>query len=317
MNKTSLKGEFKMDLANLRERTFEYLNKSGVSKNNFAKQLGINVSYLSQFLNDESDEFKYAGKVAEKLANFLDNLIEKKEKCSLELPFIETKDARSIAGVINFAVEDRDMAVIIGEAGTGKTRAIKHFVSKHPEAILIEATTNTNSRTLFTMLAAKLRIAPSKSIDETIRKCAQALAKADKIIIIDESEHLPYKTLEGVRRLYDFSQNPLILVGTRKLYYNLTGAKNKNLEYEQLSSRVGSKWELVGLSNKQNNDDLAAVCGYFGVKNKELIKIVESIARGNFRKTQKLLSRSAKLADLNECDINEEILKEATSMLLL
>lgn len=313
-------------MQNLKEKTLEHLANSGLSQNIFAKQIGVHPSYLSSYLND-AEGFKYKDKVEKTLSSYFENRIEKKESHALELPFMHTKDAKSIYSLIEFAIEDRDMAIIIGEAGTGKSRTVKEFSSKHPEVILIEATINTNSRSLFAIIANALNLAPSKSIDETIRRCAEYLKRVEKTIIIDESEHLPYRALEGIRRLYDLSQKtPLILVGTRKLYSNLTGGKNRNLEYQQLSSRVGGKFQANGLVYRVEKEsgkveivdtDLRRVCECFGVIDSSLINLIATLSRGNFRKTEKLLRRSLRLAEFNECEINEEIIKEATKMLLL
>lgn len=163
-------------MQNLKEKTLEHLANSGLSQNIFAKQIGVHPSYLSSYLND-AEGFKYKDKVEKTLSSYFENRIEKKEPHALELPFMHTKDAKSIYSLIEFAIEDRDMAIIIGEAGTGKSRTVKEFSSKHPEVILIEATINTNSRSLFAIIANALNLAPSKSIDETIRRCAEYLKK--------------------------------------------------------------------------------------------------------------------------------------------
>lgn len=305
----------------LRERLAEFLLDRGISQNQFAKTVGINPAYLTGYMK-EGKVFKYANKVEDLARDYLDNFIQSRPKNQESLPFILTKDAKSINAVIEWSIEDRDMGVIIGDAGTGKSRTIKEFAKNHPEAVLIEATISTNTRALFRMLCLKFGVTTNKSIDEMIRDVANELKKVDKVVIIDEAEHLPYRALEGIRRMYDFSKSPVVLVGTRKLLNNLTGAKKSNLEYEQLSSRVGSKWFLEGLCyinemSSKVNKDLALVCKLFGVENNELINQIERLARGNFRKTEKLLKRAKRVADINEISINKECIDEATKMLLL
>lgn len=297
----------------LRIKTAKYLSENNISQNILAKKLSETPSYLSQFLKAEN--FKYENRVAKKLKMFFDNNIEKKSLSELELPFLQTKDVISIFNLIRLAVEDRDMATLVGEAGTGKTRAIKEFAKRHPETILIEATINTNVRSLLNMICEKIGINLSKQIDKTIKDCANELKKLGKIIIIDEAEHLPYRALETVRSLYNFSSVPFILVGTKKLHINLTRGK-RNLEYEQLSSRIGGDFKTCGLLD-ESNKDLKSVCSLFGIKDEKLINLIKLLARGNFRKTEKLLRRSYKIAEYNQCEISEEIIKEATKMLLL
>ena len=80
------------------------------------------------------------------------------------------------------------------------------------------------------------------SLDDKIRGIASELARTSKVLIIDESEHLPFRALECLRRIYDFSNTALILVGTRKLKNNLTGiGRNDYNEYGQLGSKIGTK----------------------------------------------------------------------------
>lgn len=299
----------------------KFLNKTGMSQNKLAEVIGVNGAYVSGYLKEGSN-YKYKSKVESLAKNYIDNYITKSDDSASKGAFIITKDVKSINAVINWAVKDRDMAVISGVAGSGKSRAVSEFCSRHPEAILIEATINTSAKTLFRIIASELNITSKGSIDELIRECATALARLEKIIIIDEAEHLPYRALESLRRLYDFSKTTLVLVGTNRLLLNLTNSKNGN-ELEQLSSRVGSKWILRGLSwvdelnNKVVDDDLKELCDSYGVTDKQCVKLVGELARGNFRKSVKLLNRAKSLSEAAGVELNELSIKEATKMLLL
>ncbi|MBE3606112.1 AAA family ATPase [Campylobacter sp. RM13119] len=299
----------------------KFLNKTGMSQNKLAEVIGVNGAYVSGYLKEGSN-YKYKAKVESLAKNYIDNYITKNDDRANESAFIITKDVKSINAVISWAVKDRDMAVISGGAGSGKSRAIAEFCKKHPEAILIEATINTSAKTLFRIIASELNINARGSIDELIRECAANLARLGKIIIVDEAEHLPYRALESLRRLYDFSKTTLVLVGTNKLLLNLTSSKSGN-ELEQLSSRVGSKWILRGLSwvdedsNVVMNDDLKAVCEAYGVSDKRCVDLVESLARGNFRKSIKLLNRAKTLSQSAEVTLDSSVIKDAVKMLLL
>ncbi len=309
-----------MELANKISEFIKANEKDGMSQNRFAAALGINPAYISGYLKEGSN-YKYADKVEEPAKNYIDNFIKKVDVVQDELPFIKTKDAKSIHAVINWAVRDRDMAMISGVAGSGKTRAIKEYVKTHPDSILIEATINTSAKSLFKILAHELGINDKGSIDDLVRQSGEVLKKVSKTIIIDEAEHLPYRALESLRRVHDFSRTTLVLVGTNKLLLNLTSSKSGN-ELEQLSSRVGNKWILSGLCYTSDEDkkvieDLEAVCKVFGVSDKSDINLIERIARGNFRKTEKLLRRSKMLSEYANSPIDGNIIKEATKMLLI
>ena len=45
--------------------------------------------------------------------------------------------------------------------------------------------------------------------------------------------------------------------------------------------------------------------------------LIEALAKGNFRKTEKLLRRAKMLSEYAKTPINEDVVKEATKMLLL
>ncbi len=100
------------------------------------------------------------------------------------------------------------------------------------------------------------------SLDDKIRGIASELARTSKVLIIDESEHLPFRALE-------------CLIGTRKLKNNLTGiGRNDYNEYRQLSFRIGAKWELKGLCYQIKDEDLKTLCNHFDVEEKKAIDLV-------------------------------------------
>ena len=137
-----------MQLADRIKDFIEANKTSGMSQNKFATALGINPEYISGYIK-EGSSYKYADKVEEPAKNYLDNFIQKVDVLQDELPFVKTKDAKSIHAVIGWAVQDRDMAMISGVAGSGKTRAVREYVRTHPDSILIEATINTSAKSLF------------------------------------------------------------------------------------------------------------------------------------------------------------------------
>ncbi|ECL2913850.1 bacteriocin, partial [Campylobacter jejuni] len=97
-----------------------------------------------------------------------------------------------------------------------------------------------------------------------------------------------------------FARVPLILVGTEILYKNLMG---KNKELKQLYSRICGKWMMRGLSKEESDEFFGK--GYF------------KFSKGNFRSSAKLLKKALRLAELEECEINDELLTSASEMVIL
>lgn len=294
----------------IKARLDAFCKEQGLSNAAIAKSIGFSATYLSKALNQ--DDFKYKTEVLTKLEDFLNSFAPKKAQLSSD--FIHTIDAKAIFNVIDWVVADGEMGAIVGVAGSGKTRAIKEYVSTHPQALLFEGATTVTPKALLNALCKLLGLNSVGTSDNVLRMIANELTRRTHTLIIDEAEHLNHRCLEILRRIHDFSSTPLVLVGTNKLLNNLNGnGKNNYYEYEQLSSRVGSKWILKGLANDEKMSDLREVCKAYEVTDDECINTIYALARGNFRSTLKLLNRAKRL---NE-NISVKTLKNAASMLLI
>jgi DNA transposition AAA+ family ATPase len=64
----------------------------------------------------------------------------------------------------------------------------------------------------------------------------------NKILTIDEAQHLPYKTLEILRDLHDECNVPVVLVGNKEVYSKLLG--RGEAAFAQLFSRAAIRTEL-------------------------------------------------------------------------
>ena len=177
--------------------------------------------------------------------------------------------------IINEAINEREIALIYGVAGTGKTTILKEFAKKYSNSILIEVMPHISPRVLLEDLCEALKITAPKGLRVMLKAVAMFLKNADKVILIDEAEHLPLKALEDLRRIVDFSKVPCVLCGTEILLNNLMG---KNKELRQLYSRICGKYKLDGLKESECKEFF---CGYIY----ELIK-------GNFRSSAKLYKKA-------------------------
>ncbi|PAF51313.1 hypothetical protein BKH44_06255 [Helicobacter sp. 13S00477-4] len=279
----------------------DFLKSEGITQAGLGRAIGkSNGSVIGPFLRGE-----YKGRnleLARDLKLYIQDFMNKRLKKIENIESIfESKDKKIAQLVIEVAVEDREMGLIYGAPGTGKSIIAKEYAKSHPNAILIEATLHTTAKTLLGILCEKLRIEKSKSLDECVRAIAKEFAKRDAVLLIDEGEHLPLRALEDLRRIHDFSQIPIVLIGTHILMRNLLG---KNGELAQLSSRIGSKWEMEGLSDEE--------CS-LAFSNKHIF----GFSRGNFRKSIKLKRRIEKLASYG-CDMRDkETVLEAAKMMFL
>lgn len=276
----------------------EFLKDNEISASALARAIGVSSAAISQFRQGV-----YKGDVksiSQKVENYINNYQNKDKKVALKDEFFLSKDAKMAKFIINEAINEREIALIYGVAGSGKTTILKEFVKNNPNAILIEATCHTTAKVLLDELCEALKIDGVSSINAKLKTVARFLKDNDKIILIDEAEHLPLRALEDLRRIYDFSRTSMILCGTEILINNLMG---KNKELRQLYSRICGKWCMQGLSE--------AECDSFYSDG------IYEHTNGNFRSSAKLYKKALRLAQLNECELDSEIIANATQMVIL
>lgn len=289
-----------MNIDEIRAELNEYLASSKLGANALARSLGISPAAISTFKagsykgNNES--------IAIKIKSYLNSLKSKKdEKIDLKSnkEIYKNIDFKMSVFAINEAINDREIALIYGEAGSGKSTILREFVRENPNAILIEATPHTTARSLIENICEELRI-NANFIEAKLRAISKHLASCDRVLLVDEAEHLPLKALESLRRIHDFSSAPLVLVGTEILLRNLLG---KNKELRQLYSRIGSKWIMRGLSKDESKE-------FFGDG-------IYEFCGGNFRASAKLYKKALKLSEFYNEDVSMELLNKASEMVVL
>lgn len=290
------------------------------SQSKLEAKLGINKTYLSQYLNN--DNFKYKDKVEEKFKVYLQEFKEKgevKEKIKglSKLDFIQTKDAKKIfARLVLASMQGDRISVILGESGTGKSRIIEEFCKSHTEAICVEATPDMNAKDILFKLASALNLGTFRSNHSGIVMIAKELKRLKKYVIVDEAEHLKWRVLETLRRIMDFSAQPLILVGTHWLADSISSGRlgsKREQELSQLKNRCLGRYELSGL----DKEEYVEICKASGIPSKCAWKLYE-LGGGNFRKTEGVLRLTLTRVSLSGGEsIEVEDLESTKSMMYL
>ncbi|MDE5602635.1 MAG: AAA family ATPase [Helicobacter sp.] len=280
----------------MKEKIIAYLKEQkekdeGFSQSKLELKLGIKKTYLSQYINNP--DFKYAAGVEEKFAIFLKEVEEKAQVKNQimglnSLDFIETSDVRRIFSRLLLASMQGDrISVILGASGTGKTRILKEYCKSHLEAILLEATPDMNAKDVLKKLCAELNLGEFRSNHSGILKVSAELKKCGKYVIVDEAEHLKWRVLETLRRIMDFSKQPLTLVGTHWLADSISNGRlgsKREQELAQLRNRCLGRYELKGLQK----EEYVEICKVSGIPTNCAWKLWE-LGNGNFRKSEGVL----------------------------
>lgn len=120
------------------------------------------------------------------------------------------------------------LAIECGDAGIGKTMACRHYAEQYPSSA-IYVTVNPCLVTLsafLKLLCRVMKIQTSGRKDEMWLRLADSFSGERKVLIIDEAQHLPIKTIEAIRAFFD--NNPMLgicLVGNIETVTNTGRSK--------------------------------------------------------------------------------------------
>ncbi len=155
--------------------------------------------------------------------------------------YVPTSISENVYAIIKNCQLKGGLAIASGDAGVGKTKGAQKFVSDNPNlSILVTANPCLKGvRSMLKMLCDKLGIS-EKSIDEMWLAVANKL-RDKMVIIIDEAQHLPIKTIEALRALSDYFNDKgqtlgIVFVGNNEAAYNFRGSKRA--DFAQIINRT-------------------------------------------------------------------------------
>ncbi|MDR1252859.1 MAG: AAA family ATPase [Treponema sp.] len=237
---------------------------------------------------------------------------EERRIAKIEVPIVATNALDSIRNGINITQDERDIAVIVGGSGTGKTTALRAIAGENPSAILLEADSSFTKNVLVTEIARAVGVEPKGSVTTIIGRIVEALRGRDTVIMIDEADYLSDASLELVRRvIHDKAQTGVVLVGLPRLKYQLENRRN---DHEQLTSRVGVMLEVKGLARQ---DAVKIIEGVWQGLPGETVDAFFTAAKGSARTLVKLMGRVHQTMAINGIDTpNAEVIEAAGAMLM-
>ncbi len=268
----------------IKKRLDEELEKLGVSQNRAAMDMGYTGAVLSSYRSG-----KYLGDV-EKLEDAILSWIARNEKAlsRKRVPVVETDALKIMTNAIDTAHTDRDIALIVGDAGAGKSKAAQYYEQHNPTTtIYLNIVSGTNRRTLINDIARHLSLDTVRVPQQTlIHEISDTLAGRDMVVILDEADYLKNDALEFTRRLvYDLGQSGLVLIGLPRLKGIIQNLKN---DHRQLESRIGIYLPMEGLTQKDAKKVAAAV---WPNVDDEVISAIYKISQTDIRQFTKIIER--------------------------
>ena len=260
---------------------------------NKAAALGYSPTVISAYKNRS-----YTGNVKaleEKIAAWIKR--EDRRLARVDIPTAETSTMEQVRRAITIAQDEADIAVIIGDAGSGKTTALRQYVNESHSALLIEVDPSFSKVTLINEIARALGVEDKGGMNAVVERVIEALKDRDTVLIIDEADYLSDSSLELVRRVIkDKAKTGVVLVGLPRLEYKIRNLRN---DHEQLASRIGV---LVKLGKLKKADAEKIIAGVWKDLPKETVDAFTKTANGSTRTLVKLMGRVHQIMGINHME---------------
>lgn len=236
------------DFESLRKRLTDHLDSTGLSQAKFAQQAGYSPASISTFLAGN-----YNSKSQALGAAIEDVLDREAARAEVVRPaasgFVQTTISRRVIALLERCHRDREMGLITGEAGLGKTTAIEEYCEKYPSAVRVRAMQTAGRPLFFLRLIAKAlgNFRLPTGLDDALWAVVDVLSGSDRIIIIDEAQKLSPKTLEIVRDLHDVCGVGIVLAGNdhvQGMVYG-TGQAAFSQHFSRLSGHAALSCEML------------------------------------------------------------------------
>lgn len=235
----------------------------------------------------------------------------------------ETEDLKIIRNRLNYIKENPGLALFTGNAGLGKTFAIRDFLTKlNPNLYktIYVSLSNITVLEFYKEIAYELGIEPMHKKIDIFRQIQETIINIVKnkkqqiIICIDEAQYLKTGILNDLKILMNFEMDSknyfsLILVG----HPILNDILNKNV-HEAIRQRITISYNLSGISKDELenyiNSRMKLVHANDGIFNSQIIEAIYNSCNGSLRVVNNIITKALIIS----CNKQEQIISTDTIM---
>lgn len=237
-----------------------------------------------------------------------------------DIPFIATHQVKEMGAVCHGLIETRDMGVVYGDPGVGKTITAEHITARwnhrgYPKAIYTEADVGSTPFGIASkILRRMIDVRPANAADAARIIENMSQQQELELIILDEAERLSRYCLDMIRAIYDRTRVPVLLIGMTDILRNLRSHK-------KFYSRIGIAYNYKPLSIDQLAGYLEALHPLLKEidpeTEKNLLEFIHQSTRGEFRRINQLVKQAERIRRANNHPVLSISVFEAASKLML
>lgn len=288
----------------------DYIAASGKSQSGAAREMSVSGTTLSQFLSGTYPGDNKA--VAQKARQFLELGAARKRLASSPPICLSVKNTERVLTAVKMAHEASHMLLVYGPAGCSKTTSLKHYAEQISGTVYVEldATVSSKREVLIAVLEA-LEETPRGSTAQIMRQTLSILRNTNRLLIIDECQHMNEKAFDALRAINDKAGAGIVFSGNKSVLKRMFGRMEP--EYDQLFSRFG---EIVELHNRYSAADIAGIYKEYPV-DRECVEYLGKVAnqKGGLRRMDKQYKMAVNIAETLQLPLALPFLLEAEKRL--
>jgi len=293
-------------MTTLQERYREFKRATGTSDKLVAQNIGLSPTVISQWLNQKYTGDNAAVEIA--ISEYLDIQAASSSFGDLTLKFVPTSNAKRICGVIKRSQIDKNMSLVVGDSGLGKTFSVNGWVSKyHRTSILVNVNVTFNPKILMSELHRALGLGGHGSKNSMLKDCIAALRGTDRVVIIDEADLLGIASIELLRALHDEARIGVVMLGLPVLAEAIRGSRG---ELARINTRVVNFLRLESLTE----EDAAAIIATMIPDGDEFVRTFMTLSKGNGRILGNLLKNVVRVHRETKHDITIGLIEKCAEM---
>ena len=217
-------------------RLLEFMEKSGKTQIQISRETGLSGAVISQFISGtyEGDN----DKIADSLEKYLVIATERLESADNTVFYPDLRNTKTSLFAVKYAHKNCDVVLLSGDAGAGKTTALRYYTQNNTGVIFITASTCISSPTaILKEIASAIGKKATGNKSQIEKTLISALSNSNRLIIIDEADQLTFNAIQAVRNLNDKANVGILLSGNNRIYNQMVmGARCT--EFDQVRTRI-------------------------------------------------------------------------------